>query len=237
MHTSTEKIIYNLNKNIGRKNDITHLGMFLAKERDERALKILNYLLFAIQTKELDKKIDVNRWKPKYRMNDGIELSTRETIPSRLIENPLIEAGHVFDFLAKTEQIDYNFKPYNYYSLKEIIANQILEKQNSKGLLSLTTLEYLLQNNAIRRNSTIDYALKKALENNISEDMRHTIQEILNRKRNPKIDYITLIADNKSQIRRNITEERQKYLLTQEELIYYKNNISPRLERKEIRIK
>ena len=67
--------------------------------------------------------------------------------------------------------------------------------------------------------------------------MRHTIQEILNRKRNPKIDYITLIADNKSQIRRNITEERQKYLLTQEELIYYKNNISPRLERKEIRIK
>lgn len=238
MYAVEETLKNELNELTKEKKDLTNLGLYLAKIEKESALKILYWLLIAIEKKWIEKEINLN--KPK-KIN---KKPYSHTIVSRLIENPHYLSKEILDKIAKTTKIDFNYRPYKHYSLKEMMVkipgdttNQESQFYNQIEVARkvLETIYYFTTNSTMNINPTMKTILLHTLkEEEIKVELKEIILKILNSNRTPHIKYEDRIILELQ--KRALRKEKEERILTQKDLLYFQKAIQPKLEKKEIKL-
>lgn len=228
------------------KKDFTYLGLYLANERNVSALKILNWLTIAIQEQWIHKEIDFNK-KISVQVKDLYDVSShQENIPSRLIENPMYVAKEVLDYIAKTNKIDFNFRPYKYYSLKEMLTKVLVDFQNPESSFyqcdrvaekTLEIVSYFAKHGTMHINSTMKFFLQNAMKEDIPLFLKQLIVEILSDNRKPHKTYDERIKENLKSEKRVLLQEQQHRFINEVDYRYFINTLSLKLERHEIRLR
>lgn len=235
----SSSLICELNRITNGKNDLTNLGLFLSREVNVSALKLLNWLNFVIHDGLLEKNIKWNLCDSKKVFNGHKYIVKKENIPYRLLDNPLYISKEVFENIVKTNYIDFNFKS-EYYLLKELMVQSILDFQNPLSKMYkmkehvqkiVDVLYYLVFQGVIDLNSTMLYSLDRALESDLSMEWETIIRMIQSCKNteNNENNYNEVIKEN--------LEIERHLLLTQKECEYFYNVVVPKLERKNKNIK
>lgn len=235
----SSSLICELKRITNGKNDLTNLGLFLSREVNVSALKLLNWLNFVIHDGLLEKNIKWNLCDSKKVFNGHKYIVKKENIPYRLLDNPLYISKEVFENIVKTNYIDFNFKS-EYYLLKELMVQSILDFQNPLSKMYkmkehvqkiVDVLYYLVFEGVIDLNSTMLYSLDRALESDLSMEWKTIIKMIMSCKNIEKKE-----KNYNKVIKENLENERY-LLLTQKECEYFYNVVVPKLERKNKNIK
>lgn len=235
----SSSLICELKRITNGKNDLTNLGLFLSREVNVSALKLLNWLNFVIHDGLLEKNIKWNLCDSKKVFNGHKYIVKKENIPYRLLDNPLYISKEVFENIVKTNYIDFNFKS-EYYLLKELMVQSILDFQNPLSKMYkmkehvqkiVDVLYYLVFEGVIDLNSTMLYSLDRALESDLSMEWETIIRmiQLCKNTENNENNYNEVIKEN--------LEIERHLLLTQKECEYFYNVVVPKLERKNKNIK
>ena len=171
------------------KTDLTNLGLFLAQQNNASALKILKLIIQASQYNKIEKKIDVNK---KVKVSEttffGEIHEHNENIVSRLVDNHLYISREVLEYIAKTNKVNFNFKPYDSlpldYNLAEIVLYTKWQNNNF----------YKRSDLAIKNLEILDYFSKKGIIKLTKRGIQHT-HDILSeyRENNPADNEINKI--------------------------------------------
>lgn len=240
MSNLNQKLITEINNTTKEITDLTNLGLYLAQYQNEKALKILYWLVIAIQNEWIEKEMNFN--KPK-----KIRNNLHATIASRLIENPLYISKEIFDYIAKTNKIDFNFRPYKTYSIKEIMTKITIDTHNQESKFynqhntakkTLETLAYFTKNSTMNINKTMTSFLLKALHaEKTPKEIKEIILQILCNQRTPHINYDDKIKENLEMQKNILLQEKQNRILTTSDYELFQKIIQPKLEKKVIKLK
>ncbi len=241
-----EILIEEVNKVSQEKKDFTFLGLYLANEKNVSALKILNWLTVAIQQNWIAKEIDFNKKNTVVIRDLGSTYTFQENIPSKLIENPMYVAKEVLDYISKTNKVDFNFRPYKNYSLKEMLAKVLVDFQNPESSFyqcdrvaekTLEIIFYFSQHTTMNINSTMQHFLLTAMKQDIPLFLKQLIVDILSKSSKPHKKYATLVEENLEAKKNLLLLEQQHRFINEVDYRYFMNNLCPKLKRHEIKLK
>lgn len=239
-------LIQMLNESTAWREDLTFLGLSLAETHDIRALKILKVIIQSIQTNVLDNKISVNRpiIVPGYESCQYLDRH-RENIASRLLENEHHLSRDVFYHIAKTEKVNFNFKPYGYDPILrdlviiiKAINNPHSEFSGRRDLAkkNLEILEYFTRRGIIKIDDKVDgkfdiYSIFTYFKKYRASDheLNEIIERILNTLEQEKISYDELVTKNINEL--NWQSIKENSMIYAEDCSYMEKVIVPNLQR------
>lgn len=230
------------------KTDITSLGLYLSKQNEASALKILNIMIKAIQYSKLKRTMEVTR---KVRIKEttfhGEVHEHGENIVSRLANNQLYLSREVLEHILKTNKINFNFYSYGIYSLHCQLAEILIDinnpqsnfyKRRDLAFKNLEILEYFSRKGIIKIGEKSSYSneinnILVAYRTKSPEDaeINNVIYNILENRNKEKTAYNDIVSQNLDYDNLRWCKIKEKELpnFSNDDCVYLYNKVIPKI--------
>lgn len=150
-----------LNKSTENLKDLNELGIYLSKQTDINALKVLKLMILTSELNYLNKPFDINSIKTSTKKIGDNERQINESIIGNLSMNPQYFGLEIMEFIIKNFKVDLNLEPYNsgysifdfwMHTFSEIEWNQNqLYKRYDMVDKKINMIDFMIENNFLNK--------------------------------------------------------------------------------------